>query len=91
LEQIHFPNIPTVEPVAYAYYSRNCFKKFSYGIAEDSFSVFFYQIDYFGDLFVSEWSDKPLKWTKFTVEGDQFEVSCFLKYARIVTKNFRPG
>lgn len=52
------------------------YKKSSLGFIESGYSLLFYQIDYFGDLFVCEWSRLgAMEWTQFTVEGDQFEVN----------------
>lgn len=81
LEQIQLPDIPTVKPYPMSRIEFWWFKKFRYGIIDDPHSLFFYQIDYFGDMFVLEWNkgrhNKQLKWNQFTVEGDKFEVLHF--------------
>lgn len=79
LEQFQLPGIPTVQPYFMSSFWHYWYEKTRYGLIDDPHSLFIYQIDYFGDLFVLEWSEfkseNALEWTKFEVEGDKFEVS----------------
>lgn len=78
LEQIPLPGISTVQPF--------CFRRpgdgrkaSNIGFIEKGDSLCFYQIDYFGDMFVLEWTGRGAsEWIQFRVEGDQFEVKRLL-------------
>lgn len=63
-------------------------KKTSIGLFENEQSLFFYQIDYFGDIFGLEYrhegfAENQTKWTQLSIEGDKFEVS-FLRMQRVI-------
>lgn len=76
------PDLPTTGPYGIENSHLYLPKKKRYGFFERDQSLFFYQIDYFGDLFVLEWNGFGLsEWTQFTVKGDQFTVT-LLSYSR---------
>lgn len=66
------PSLPTVGPYPTGLVLIRWRKISSFGLFEQGHLLFFYQIDYFGDVFVLEWSEQ--EWIQFVVNGDQFEV-----------------
>jgi hypothetical protein len=75
LDHIQLPDISTVLPFPFRFYE-TFIKKSAYGLHEQGSTLFFYQIDYYGDIFVFEWNSIDVaEWVKFTIEGDCFEVN----------------
>ncbi|KAI6224730.1 hypothetical protein M3Y95_00783400 [Aphelenchoides besseyi] len=71
LERIEFSQIPTLA----GYPSNNWvpffYEKWKTGITEVGNTIYFYRIDYFGDVYVStDQFNGPCNWTKFTIEGN---------------------
>lgn len=78
LEQIHLPELISAGnyPIMSSYFK----KVTNIGIFEDDHSLFFYQIDYFGQIFLKKYqwngvAEQMVNWTKFKIEGDKFEVN----------------
>ncbi|KAI6231591.1 hypothetical protein M3Y95_00398100 [Aphelenchoides besseyi] len=76
--QVHFkhidlPNLLTGDlfPVSWFTHPDHHSAKWCVGLVEHQHSVYFYRIDYFGDLYVLNYqSTGPLNWTKFSITGN---------------------
>jgi hypothetical protein len=79
MDQVRLPDLSTVGPYPVgSSINPGWLKVSSFGLFEHGQSLFYFQIDYFGDVFVLEQSKEALGWIQFTVEGDKFEVSTAL-------------
>ncbi|KAI6221687.1 hypothetical protein M3Y95_00988500 [Aphelenchoides besseyi] len=75
LEQINLPVLVTSGP--YPEEKQTTCEYWSTGLIELHDSLYFYRIDYFGDLHVLEWKGSP-NWTNLLIEGN-FRPQCILE------------